>query len=65
VCTIKGLVTYYVLFFIDIASRSVQIPPFLKGMVVFCRGLEVIRLPVRAPDLSRAGREEVSPLRVL
>jgi hypothetical protein len=25
VCTIKGLVTYYVLFFIDIASRSVHI----------------------------------------
>jgi putative transposase len=25
VCTIKGLVTHYVLFFIDIASRSVHI----------------------------------------
>lgn len=25
VCTLKGLVTYYILFFIDIASRSVHV----------------------------------------
>jgi transposase InsO family protein len=92
VCTLRGLVTHYVFFFIDLASRGVQVagvtvhPDHAWMMQVarnvtdlgdgilrdkrylildrdakytegFCgalsrEGVEVIRLPVRAPDLN-------------
>jgi hypothetical protein len=58
VCTIRGLVTQYVLFFIDIASRSVHVagitPHPDNYSDEFCNvlvreGVHVVRLPPRSP----------------
>jgi putative transposase len=58
VCTLTGLVTYYVLFFIDLTSRTVKIAgitphPNEAWMLQIAReGIQVIRLPPRAPNLN-------------